>query len=88
MQGGGLGVPSGMTRVVCDRLMRRAMESQERVRAFSSCLFDLTCVRGTQVSGSFKCWGRNLFGQLGLGGIRGDGPGEMGVSVPHDKMWP
>ena len=58
------------------------MESQERVGAVSSCLVGLTCVRGTQVSGSFKCWGRNTWGQLGLGdeNYRGDGPGEMGVS--------
>ena len=62
--------------------MRRAMESQERVRAVSSCLVGLTCVRGTKVSGSFKCWGYNNYGQLGLGDTykRGDGPGEMGVS--------
>ena len=60
------------------------MEWQERVCVVSSCLVGLTCVRGTQVSGSFKCWGRNTYGQLGLpvGDTynRGDEPGEMGVS--------
>ena len=81
MQGGGLGVQRDMTRFVCERWMRRAMKSQERVRAVSSCLVDLTCVRETQVSGSVKCWGWNRYGELGLGDTnhRGDGPGEMGV---------
>ena len=62
--------------------MRRAIESPERVREVSSCLVGLTCVRGTQVSGSIKCWGYNNYGQLGLGDTnnRGDGPGEMGAS--------
>ena len=58
--------------------------AREIVCAVSSCLVGLTCVRGTQVSGSIKCWGRNKYGQLGLGDTnhRGDGPGEMGVIVP------
>ncbi len=35
-------------------------------------------------SGRVKCWGRNQFGQLGLGvsDNRGDQPGEMGDSLP------
>lgn len=34
--------------------------------------------------GSVKCWGKNNFGQLGLGDTndRGDGPNEMGDSLP------
>ena len=33
---------------------------------------------------SLKCWGRNTYGQLGLGDTsnRGDGPGEMGDNLP------
>ncbi|MBI4669642.1 MAG: fibronectin type III domain-containing protein [Elusimicrobia bacterium] len=35
-------------------------------------------------NGTVKCWGQNSEGQLGLGDIdhRGDGPGEMGDSLP------
>ena len=34
--------------------------------------------------GVIKCWGRNEYGQLGLGDTsnRGDGPGEMGDNLP------
>lgn len=34
--------------------------------------------------GRVKCWGRNSYGQLGLGdtAARGDGPGEMGDALP------
>jgi len=33
---------------------------------------------------TLKCWGRNIFGQLGYGDTenRGDGSGEMGSSLP------
>jgi alpha-tubulin suppressor-like RCC1 family protein len=35
-----------------------------------------------------KCWGRNNYGQLGLGDMnnRGDGPGEMGDSLPYVQL--
>jgi len=36
-------------------------------------------------SQTIKCWGMNMFGQLGLGDDenRGDGPGEMGANLPE-----
>ncbi len=39
---------------------------------------------GTVPAGSIKCWGKNGFGQLGLGdkNNRGDGPDEMGDDLP------
>ena len=44
--------------------------------------FYRTC--GILDNGTVKCWGRNQFGQLGLGDVneRGDGPGEMGDILP------
>ena len=40
--------------------------------------------------GTVKCWGRNEFGQLGLGDTlhRGDGPGEMGAALPTESLGP
>jgi alpha-tubulin suppressor-like RCC1 family protein len=37
------------------------------------------------MDGALKCWGRNDFGQLGLGDKkhRGDGPNEMGLNLPY-----
>ncbi|HRI70492.1 MAG TPA: hypothetical protein PK156_39945, partial [Polyangium sp.] len=39
--------------------------------------------------GKFKCWGRNLDGELGQGDTvtRGDGPGEMGDSLPYVEVF-
>ena len=41
-------------------------------------------------NGQVKCWGRNLFGQLGLGDVdtRGDGAGEMGAALPPVDLGP
>ncbi|UQA56517.1 RCC1 domain-containing protein [Polyangium aurulentum] len=40
-------------------------------------------------TGALKCWGRNDFGELGLGGTqhRGDNPGEMGDALPTVKLF-
>jgi hypothetical protein len=50
--------------------------------------FQHTCVRLDD--GSVKCWGFNIFGQLGLGDTqnRGDGPGEMGATLPAVNLGP
>jgi hypothetical protein len=47
-----------------------------------------TCARLDD--GSVKCWGYNLFGQLGLGDTqyRGDGRGEMGAALPAVDLGP
>ncbi len=39
-------------------------------------------------NGKVKCWGLNIDGQLGLGDTvnRGDGPGEMGASLPSVSL--
>jgi cysteine-rich repeat protein len=40
--------------------------------------------------GPLKCWGKNYFGQLGLGdgNNRGDDPGEMGAALPTVDLGP
>jgi alpha-tubulin suppressor-like RCC1 family protein len=47
-----------------------------------------TCARLDD--GSAKCWGRNDFGQLGLGDTqpRGGGPGEMSAALPAISLGP
>lgn len=50
------------------------------LRVFSG--INHTCALGTD--NSVKCWGQNLYGQLGLGTTAnmGDGPSEMGANLP------
>jgi len=44
---------------------------------------DFSCAIDTQ--GRVKCWGRNAYGQLGIGAVddRGDAAGEMGDNLPY-----
>ena len=41
-------------------------------------------------NGSVKCWGYNVFGQLGLGDVnnRGDSPGQMGAGLDKTVRFP
>lgn len=47
---------------------------------------DNTCAILT--GGQLKCWGRNVYGQLGIGSTSdmGDHPGEMGTSLPNVNL--
>jgi alpha-tubulin suppressor-like RCC1 family protein len=58
-----------------------------QVASVSACDYR-TCALLT--NGSVKCWGSNSVGQLGLGDAfdRGDGPGEMGASLPFVDLGP
>ncbi|RYZ40035.1 MAG: hypothetical protein EOO72_08795, partial [Myxococcaceae bacterium] len=84
---GSLGIESAGNRVGCpldemgDNLPAVALGNGEQVRELA--VGTSTCA--LLVSGKVKCWGANLYGELGLGDqkARGDNPGEMGDALPY-----